>query len=201
MNYYGNEDIKRVAYVARYDAKDLENKGTAIGFIKNMDKLFEYSIERFENYEVEIHNKGKCFKSIMKDHPFIDYTDSWMGMKKKKFIGNKYYCGFINRNGKDEYVIMKELPRIADDDVFHWKHNFKYGASEFILYQGLFEYQIIAKADGNVCIDVSYKKCDNKHRTKVTISRINVFNASNKDILDAIEEWKKMFKNELTEAA
>lgn len=201
MNYYGNTDVKRICYVAMYDTKDIENKGTAIGFIKSMDRLFDYSIEHFENYEVHMYKNGKAYKTTTSTNPIIDYTDSWMGLKKKKFRGERYYYGYINHNGKEVYVVMKELPKIANDDVFHWKNNIKYGTKEAVISQGLFEYQIIAKADGNVCIDVGYKKCDNKHRTKVTIARINALHANNKDILDAIKEWRKTFSQELINAA
>ena len=121
--------------------------------------------------------------------------------KKKKYKKEYYYIGFrkiLGSKGEKEcYVVWKQLPRIANDDTFKWKENIKYGTKETVIIQGNFEFTCIVKADGDAIVDVRYTKCENKHRNRVTITRIEVFNAANEEILKAIDEWKKMFKSEM----
>ena len=193
MEYYGNLDYERLVTVARYEMNDVNNPNTAVGYLNNKDILFDFII-----------NQQK------EEAPISEYRDC-SSLKKKKRNKEYYYIGIVKERArtkeigstKTEYVsyytVWKKLPRIGNDKTFKWKENLKYGTKETVIIQGNFEFSCIVKADGDAIVDVRYAKCDNKHRNRVTITRIDVYNASNQEILNAIKEWKKMFQKEMNE--
>ena len=109
-------------------------------------------------------------------------------------------------NGKN-YLIYKEpmryteiyeiLPSIYNDELFTWKKNKKYQTMEATLVNNSFEFYVIYRSNGTAVINCKYTKCENKHRNKVTIATIELENASNKKILEAIEFWKTAFSFEV----
>ena len=113
---------------------------------------------------------------------------------------------FTTNNGKlvstkpeeiEEIYVYKEVNKIYNTKDLVWRENKRYGVKETTYISGNFEFFIIAKPDGDAVIEARYTKCDNKHRNKVTISRIEVYNASSEEIMNAINEWKKSMRGEL----
>lgn len=194
MKYYGNSDYNRMETIASYPMAEINNPNSAIGFINQKGMLFEYLVNK--------ENTSKHYKKgHLTNEAYVYYQDC-TGFKKKRYKKETYYIGVreedhVGKGGIECYVLYKQLPRIANDDTFRWKENLKYGTKETVIIQGNFEFTCIVKADGDAIVDVRYTKCDNKHRNRVTITRIEVYNAANEEILKAIKEWKEMFQNEM----
>ena len=184
MDYNGKR-LKRVARVwiehDRAGEDLLYNKTHPIGFMYQNGTLIEFLDQR----------KG--------NGPYQISVESLNNMTS---IGSGYYAGDSPRNNNidDDYVIYRELPNIYDDKTFHWKYNKKHGSYQAVLHSGEFEYLCIFKANGDAVVEIKYVKCDNQHRNRVTIAAINVYGASNQDILDAIQKWKAAFSVDLQSA-
>ena len=100
-------------------------------------------------------------------------------------------------HNKENLILFKEVPLLMDDDNFHWKDNTKYDAKETVIRMGAFEYQCIVNSDGGGKVIVRYVKCENFHRTKVTIAEFDVKNAYNESFIEAINKWNKEFKESI----
>lgn len=191
MEYYGNLNNKRLRVCETYDIEEITDVTKAVGFINSKGMLFDYALKQYN--EGYMHRHTKDFSGNIHPcddvNPWIMFSDCWLGMKKIKRNGTIYYVGEFKWN-KKEYGVLMELPRIGDDSVFTWKTNKRYGTLEATIKKENFEYLCIVKADGNAFVEVKYTKQDNKHRNNVTMARINVYNASNQDILDAIKKWQ-----------
>ena len=179
MKFYGDLNCNRIALVDMYKMKFVNDVSSAIGFINKKGMLFEYAVDNHTCSET-----GTYYRDCSQ-------------FKKRKYKKETYYMG-VHKSGNEEYyVVYKVLPRIANDGTFKWKKNERYDTLETVIIQGNFEFTCIVKSDGDAYVDVRYAKCDNKHRNRVTIARIEVFNAANEEILNAIEEWKKTFVDEI----
>ena len=192
MKYYGNANRNRLDLMDIYPVEEINNPNTEAGYLYKKGMLFDFLVNRDRTTVMNIHRSS--------DYPVVYYEDCSQ-FKKKKYANEVYYIGVrevcYSTGRKQCYVLYRQLPRIANDDIFRWKDNLKYGSKETVIIQGNFEYTCIVKADGDAIIDVRYAKCDNKHRNKVTITRIEVINAANEEILNAIAEWKKVFEQEM----
>ena len=189
MKIYGEKNIKRCIKVGEINYNDLNDKGSAIGFIKEHNMLAEFFAEMNDDIEEDMN---------------LDISSSTL--KSVEYNGNTYWYG---ENSYDVLMctklyrkigIYKQLPDIYDDSIFHWKRNKKYGSMECVIEEGVFEYQCIYKTDGNAVINVRYTACDNLHHNKVTIATIEVEYATNIVILKGIKQWKRNFKDELAKA-
>lgn len=189
MEYYGDLNKKRLMVIANYNLKEITDSTTCIGYIYSKGMLLDYALKHYtEGY---IHNnKQGDIHPCNSNTSWIIYSDCWNGSKVNKRNKKIYYSGEFNWNGIKLYGVFMELPRIANDGTFTWKENKKYGTLETILRSESFEYLCVVKMDGNAFIEVKYTKQENKHRNNVTIARINVYNASNQDILEAIKKWQ-----------
>ena len=186
MKYYGDLNCNRVELMDYYPIDCINNPNTPEGYLNKNGMLLEFIINQQKEKKVP-----------------VEYIDC-SGFKRKKSKKEYYYSGIktVTIAGKGEtecYVVYHQLPRIANDKTFRWKENAKYSTKETVVIQGNFEFACIVKADGNAFVDVRYAKCDNRHRNRVTITRIEVFDASNEEILKAIEQWKEMFKGEMND--
>lgn len=209
MEYYGNLNNKRLAIVDTWDVKDVFDDSTEIGFINKKDMLFEYALNWFNNGTSSVgiwvpdEMWGKRASSISikpKDDEYnVIWSDAWKNMKKIKRNKVNYYIGEakVYMGKASSYGVFMELPRIGNDKNFTWKRNDKYDTEEATISGDVFSFEIIVKPNGNALINVRYVKCENKHRNNVTMAQIDVYNASNKDILDAIKAWKRSIKQDL----
>lgn len=197
MEYYGDLNKKRLMVVARYDLKDITDPTTEIGYIHSKGLLLDYTLKQY--YEGYMHSKQQGNIHPCDDEmPWIIYDNCWSSARTNKRNKKTYYTNEFEWNGKRGYAVFMELPRIANDGTFTWKENKKYGTLEATLKSESFEYLCVSKLDGNAFVEVKYTKQENKHRNNVTLARIDVYNASNQDILDAIEKWKKELVSDLT---
>lgn len=119
--------------------------------------------------------------------------ESFEYLNEEDDVVEKYYI----YHDKDNVILFKEIPLLMDDDMFKWKENSKYNATEAIVTMGAFEYQCIVNADGNGKVIVRYVKCENFHRTKVTIAEFDVEDAYNESFYAAIYKWNSEFKNSI----
>lgn len=111
--------------------------------------------------------------------------------------GNEYVItSSFNNNPKGDALYMIVDP-IGDDSNFTWKKNKNEKQLSCTLETLNFEYHIIYDGYGDATISVRYTKGENYHKTKVTIAHIEVENATNQGILDAIKCWKKEFEYDL----
>lgn len=181
MKYYGNADYNRLEMVNFYSLDSIKDSNTPAGYLNQHDLLFDFIV----NQQKE--RKGS-----------VEYRECTQ-FKKKRYKKETYYIGIRKIMGisGECYVVWKQLPRIANDETFKWKYNSKYDTKETVINQGNFEFTCIVKSDGDAIVDVRYTKCENKHRNRVTITRIEVYNAANEEILKAIDEWKSVFKSEV----
>ena len=108
-----------------------------------------------------------------------------------------YGIGKAGRSPIDRLLIYREISGIVNDKIFEWKTIKKYGVKQAIFSKGAFTYECNVKADGDAYIDVRYNKKSNYHKNVVTISRIEVKEASNESILEAIDEWKDEFMKDM----
>lgn len=179
MKYYGDSSKMTLELVA------MVNNNKATKFIKSKGMLTEYILE-----------VGEC------EHYIYDLVNV-SNFKKKAFRGENYFIEYRKLYGSNKETILmyKEADRIYNDGKLVWRENKKYGVKETTYVTGNFEFFIIAKTDGDATIEARYAKCDNKHRNKVTISRIEVYNASNGEIMNAIEKWKREMREELARVA
>lgn len=185
--FYGNPEEKRMAHV--FSSK-IGNDSTALGFIKSKDLLLEYAVKRYYEGEVST-NYGLCHPC---EHPLTEMTRTYKYMMDEVvYQGKIYYVGEV----EGEYCIWTEMPKIIDDKTFKWKLNTKYNSREATIASGNFEYFCIVKEGGDAVIEIKYTKCENKHRNKVTLGRIDVYYASNEDILKAIEMWREEFRKDV----
>lgn len=186
MKYYGDTEKNRLELVYDVDINDVTNEAIAEGYLNKKGMLFEFIMKRLSlGYDIS---------------EFPCSYKNCSSFKKKKFNNEIYYIGTEKLQiGGERYRVWKKHARIENDKTFRWKENQKYGTKETVIIQGNFEFTCIAKADGDAIVDVRYTKCDNKHRNKVTITRIEVYDASNEEILNAIDEWKKTFAAEMND--
>lgn len=203
MEYYGNLNNKRLAWVATYDIDEIMNKATEIGFINKKGMLLDYSLVRFENYQFRYVHDGIAETTtgkerMMNGNSIVTWTDDWKNMQKIKRNKVNYYIGEISGG---TYGVFMEMPRVGNDSNFKWKENRKYDTKECIIDGDTFKFEVIAKPNGNALINVRYIKCENKHRNNVTVAQIDVYNASNQDILDAIFKWKNTMIQDLRNIA
>lgn len=182
--FYGNANKKRIRYIDSYTLKEINDATYPIGFINSKGMLMEYIIKNY-----------KEGNSRSKDVMYFD--DRCKNMERVTYKGEEYLVGKENGNFQERYAIYKELPLFIDDETFKWRDNLKYGAKETTVAAGSFEYHIIARENAIAYIEVRYTKCENKHRNKVTIAEITVYNASNEAIIEAIDNWKYEFRNDL----
>ena len=191
MKICGDKYMRRGIKVGEIDYRDFNDKNTAIGFIKEHGMLGEY-ISKMD--------------AINDDEVSIDTTPDNISMKKVEYNGVKYWYG---NNPYDVELtlgmyrkvgIYRELPNIYDDKIFHWKRNKKYGSLETTIEDGVFEFGVIYKVDGNAIVNVKYCACDNLHRNKVTIAMIEIEYATNDIILKGIGKWKNKFRESLRTA-
>lgn len=208
MEYYGNLNNKRLALVSAYDVDKIMDKATEIGFINKKGMLLDYTIVQFENHQFRWIHDGIAETTTMKNMVMqgsgtIIWTDDWKNMRKIKRNKINYYIGEskIYANSDAKYGVFMELPRIENDKNFTWKENRKYDTKECVIDGDTFKFEIIAKPNGNALINVRYTKCENKHRNNVTVAQIDVYNASNQDILDAISKWKNTMIQDLRNIA
>jgi len=196
--YYGTKG-KRLKMVAAFDrcTDDIDNKKSAAGFLNSKGLLMEYAVQSEFTYMPVLRlekEKTGSFKNLFCD-------DRWKELKAVDYNGERYYVGDeFHGSGVQEsmfYMIYKELPAIYDDDTFRWRENIKYAVKETTIKSGSFEYHIIVRANDEAYIQVQYTKCENKHRTKVTIADLTVYNVSNEAIKEAIDEWKSEFKKDM----
>lgn len=186
MKYYGNGNKKALKLVA-YNCMNPTTR-----FMKKKGMLMEYLLE--------------C---SYRDSSII-YEEDVSEYKLKHFRKGEYYIEHRIRkelvknlkqppeyNDIEDIYVYKEVDKIYNTDEFMWRDNKKYGAKETTYVSGNFEFFIIAKTDGDAHIEVRYTACDNKHRNKVTISTIEVYNASTGEIKNAIEKWKEHMVSEL----
>lgn len=191
MKYYGKPNTKKGIKVGEILGSEFDNKNSAIGIIREHGLLGEY-VSRIDN------GNGDTVE--------IDTDPKNISMNSVEYNGNKYWYGENSYDIEMQLKLNKrigfyrELPDIYDDAVFHWKKNKKYGSLECVIEEGIFEYQCIYKPDGNANINVRYVACDNLHRNKVTMSTIEVINATNDVIIEAIKKWKSQFKDMLQNA-
>ena len=186
MKYYGNTDFSRMEMIGFYELDRVNNTNYFEGYLNKQGLLFDYTV-----------NADITKKYNKNGYPAVYYENTNL-YKRKKYNKEYYYMGVRDGfGGKKNYVVFKELPRITNDKTFKWKENIKYGTKETVIIQGNFEFTCIVKADGDAIVDVRYTKCENKHRNRVTITRIEVYNAANEEILKAIDEWRKLFKKEM----
>ena len=184
MKYYGDSNKKALKAVA-YATDD-----STIQFVRRKGMFMEYMLEVRE-----------CESNEKDDFPCV-YEKNVDNFKVKNFRNGKYYIekGHLLASGNKDmtyYQIYKEVDRFYYAKGFVWRENKKYGVKETTHISGKFEFFIIVKGNGDAHIDVRYTACDNKHRNKVTISTIEVYNASTQEIKNAIEEWKKNLSREL----
>lgn len=203
MEYYGNLNNKRLAWVATYDIDEIMNKATEIGFINKKGMLLDYSLVRFENYQFRYVHDGIAETTtgkerMMNGNSIVTWTDDWKNMQKIKRNKVNYYIGEIDGR---TYGVFMEMPRVGNDSNFKWKENRKYDTKECFIDGDTFKFEVIAKPNGNALINVRYTKCENKHRNNVTVAQIDVYNASNQDILDAISKWKNTMIQDLRNIA
>ena len=191
MKYYGDLNYNRLEMVDIYSMSEINDPNSMVGYLNKQGLLFDYVVNR--DKPQTMNEEGKPVD------PTVFYEDC-SSYKRKKYKKEYYYIGKRKYSfGKEGYVFFKQLPRIANDKVFKWKENLKYGTKETVIIQGNFEFTCIVKADGDAVVDVRYTKCDNRHRNRVTIARIEVYNAANEEILKAIDQWKEMFMNEMND--
>ena len=196
MEYYGDLNKKRLQIIADYKLNDITNPTSYVGYLYSKGLLLDYSLKQYtEGY---IHNSKQgdihpCDSNIS----WIIYSDCWSASKANKRNKKIYYTGEFNWNGNKMYGVFMELPRIANDSTFTWRENRKYGTLETVIKSENFEYLCVSKLDGNAFVEVKYTKQENKHRNNVTIARIDVYNASNEDILEAIKKWQNEIISDL----
>lgn len=181
----------------------------------------KYSVTRNEIRKRELikvknldmdHNTG-LWKYLKEKNLFIDYVF------ESGLAGNIHVpCEFNERDiatqkvdeftYKDKnYVVLKEplnytsvyelLDKVHNTELMMWQDNKKYGTKDCKFESGMFEFHCICQKDNTVMIDVKYTKCDNKHKNKVTVSTIEVKDADNKRILEAVDEWKESFLSDV----
>ena len=211
MEYYGNLNNKRLMEIECFMVDDVKNPATEIGFIYSKGMLFDYVLDRYYKgtvYEEKWEDAGRHGQKkttvpikVKDTKHFIEWNDRWKSMKRIKRNKVFYYVGEYKVYGRGNcYFVYMELPRIEDDKIFTWKYNDKYDTKEAVIKGDVFSFEIIVKPNGNAVIDVRYTKCENKHRNNVTLAQINVYNASNEDILEAIKKWKSNMIQDLRAA-
>lgn len=192
MEYYGDMNKKRLKVISNFEKEDVLDTTSQIGFINSKGLFLDYTL-KFFNEGIVSYGKHPCDAPT----PWIMYSDCWQNMKKIKRNNKIYYIGNFYWN-RDLYGVLLEEPRIGNDKVFTWKTNPRYGTLEAIIKESNFEYLCIVKADGNAFVEVKYTKQENKHRNNITIARIDVYNASNQDIVEAIKQWQKTIISDLS---
>ena len=199
--YYGSKEEKRLQRLIGFDISDINDTSNPVGFIKSkgMDLFMEYVTSHnywghLLSYSTLKHINGRLNRLVT--------DDRWKNLEEVTYKGEKYYMGEeeMTDQGLDSeiyYIIYKEIPKIREDDTFKWRDNVKYGVKETTIKSGSFEYHIIVRANDEAYIQVQYTKCENRHRTKVTIADLTVYNVSNEAIKEAINEWKSEFKSDM----
>lgn len=187
--YYGNSDDKRLVYINSFKLSEVNDPTFPIGFINSKGMLMEYVVKDYK----EGCSYGKKGKVKNTDKRTWYFDDRAKNFEKIEYNGEEYYVGKETRQVDEEYSIYKELPKFINDETFSWHHNPKYNSTETTITSGAFDFHCIARESGDAYVSVMYTKCENKHRNKVTLAEITVYNASNEAILSAIREWKAEF--------
>lgn len=120
--------------------------------------------------------------------------------KTVEYNGKTYTYANVRfgKRGGVQVVFWEGTPNIyVDGPNWLWSYNDKHGTFEYTIKEKFFEYVCVLRGDGSVRVDVKYTKCDNRHRNKVTISEIEIENATNNDIIEAINVWKKELINQI----
>ena len=194
MKKFKGKDAKRLEQIFVASAKDVYSPTSAIGYLNSIGKLMEYVMYHYNN-AVWTRGTGEKFKKC--EEPDVVVTSKYKNLEKIEYENETQYVGLKEEGVSDIYVVYKLLPIVEDDDLFSWKENKKYGSREAVIKEGPFEYLCVLKADDNGFVDVRYVKCDNMHRNKVTIARIEIEHANNENFKQAIREWKSEFKEEI----
>lgn len=193
MKYYGNGCTK-YKVLGTFSLSDIMDPECPIGYIKEKGLLLDFVVNKDWSYS-DCPNT-KSYLAVRKF--IIDNLNDIEEIEKVKYNNKEYLVGRYTKGLGDEIWILKELSKFSDDTYFKWRENTKHGTTEAKITDGNFEFWCVAKQDGDAIIDVKFCKCENKHRNKVTIERIEVQNASNEDIMDAIKQWKKQMRKELS---
>lgn len=191
--YYGNSENRRLVYINGYNLSEVNDATYPIGFIQSKGMLMEYILKNYNEGCSMRGRKGKVTRQKNNENPCWYFDDRANHLTKMKYNGEEYWVGTETRCVDEEYVVYKELPKFINDDNFKWHANEKYKSLETTISSGAFDFHCIARESGDAYVSVMYTKCENKHRNKVTLAEITVYNASNEAILSAIREWKAEF--------
>lgn len=195
--YYGNSDNRRLVYINGFKVSEINDVTFPMGFINSKGMLMEYAIKNYTEGYTSRSIKGKTSRMKNNENPCWYFDDRATHLSKTEYNGEEYWVGIETRSIDEEYAIYKELPKFINDDNFKWHKNEKYNSLETTLSSGSFEFHCIARESEDAYISVMYTKCENKHRTKVTLAEITVYNASNEAILEAIRQWKAEFVKDM----
>ena len=198
MEYYGNENIKRVETIYK-TGDDIYDATSEIGFIYKSGMIANFIKELGDDYRhgliypFDIQGDNKSWTNDIQT--LFDTVD---------VEGNTYYLVVISKKQRYKGLrIYKELPRVGDGGdcgIYHkykWKENKRDHSLEMTMRTGDFEYVCNYRDSGNGSIIVKYTGCDNKHRNNVTISQIDLYNPNNYDYENAIIQWKNNMFAEL----
>ena len=185
MRYVSDNEEKTLVRIAEMPYSDNVTGYGMAEFIRNNDLLQQFLESpnglnwRGDTYW---HGRPRC-------------TKEWMNMEEIRIGDQTYYREIDGSRTKYKWErYYKEVPGIYDDGhKLKWAENARYDAKETSFTQGMFEFHCIVKATGDAIVEVKYAKCENKHRNRVTIAEIEVIDATNKSIMDAITKWKKGF--------
>lgn len=175
MEYYGNPDLKRMKLVYTHE---MEGISEALAFIDRKGMMFEYAVDHWQPWvekEPKYYNKSTIEHFCRVDHK-----------------GKVYYVG-NNGTYARKYTVFEELPMVYDDDDFHWKKEDENLVS--LIHDGSFDYESVYQPSGNAEVYIKYTKCED--RQIVTLAHITVHNASNREITNALREWKEKFLDSL----
>ena len=195
--YYGNSEDRRLVYINGFRPSEINDATYPIGFINSKGMLMEYIIKNYTEGTSLTHSKGKTAIKKNTEDPVWYFDDRAKNLKKIKYDGEEYWVGTETRFVDEYYVVYKELPKFINDDNFKWHTNVKYQSLETTISSGAFDYHCIARESGDAYISVMYTKCENKHRNKVTLAEITVYDASNEAILETIRKWKAEFVKDM----
>lgn len=128
------------------------------------------------------------------------FEDDYYGVSIKETKHDDKNYVLIYDDGYNFVSCYENLKTIYDDEKFIWKKAKKTGDMTAVLEDNNFKFKCTYREidKESVCyVDCIYTKCENQHRNNVTVANIRVYDPTNKDILDAIRNWKDMFKASL----
>lgn len=176
--------------------------------LKETDGLFEY-IEEKDGIEDFLYQK---YTEKLDDYDMYDIEEIMHYDKSFEINGITVYKHRVRGtySPADEYYA--ELPfRIYDykerkkqgkrkryiEDKIEWKKDRKTGVYKTTLStNSIFRYDVSFNGKDAV-ISVVYCACENLHRNNVTLSVVNVENATNLSIIDAIKHWREQMSSDL----